>query len=53
MFGIPGIFGGINVFVVRRASSAEQIAERILYPAPPAPPNCLCSIIEPKKEDEK
>jgi hypothetical protein len=53
VFAIRGIFDGINVFVLRRARSAEEIAERILFPPPPEHPNCRCTILEPKKEGEK
>ena len=53
LFALPGIYNGVNIFVVRRARSAEEISERILYPPIPQHPNCGCSIIGPKKEGEK
>jgi hypothetical protein len=51
MFALPGIYNGVNFFVVRRARSAEEIGERILYPLALEHPNCRCAPI--KKGDEK
>jgi hypothetical protein len=53
MFALPGVYNGLNIFVVRRARSSDEIVERILYPRLPTLPNCRCTIVEPKKGDEK
>lgn len=51
MFALPGIYNGVNFFVVRRAQSSDEIVERILYPPMLEHPNCRCVPI--KKGDEK